>query len=251
MDDLEYHGQTHPPHFGKQHKKSRKRLWIVISIIVGLVVITGGVAGAYLLLHKTPKLEPKPVATTQPAVPGVQSTGEKNTYKSPTLNVSVTYPKTWTMRESSDKQEVILTSPQATYTKKDGTSAQGVFTIKLRNGIIPAGIKTTVQNAVAVKDSDVIAYAQPVTDQRQYTNLSYAGADANNFNFAIITSYTSFKAGQAFGGGVSLDGQTYLFAGGYGTDPTDALSFDVVPKGSFDTEVYKQAVSIFESLQLY
>jgi len=216
-----------------------------------MLVIAGGAVGAYLLLHKSPKPTPKPIVTSQPTVPGVQSTGDKNTYKSPTLNIGVTYPKTWTMRESSDKQEVILTSPQATYTKKDGTTTQGAFTIKLRNGIIPVGIKTTVQNAVAVKDSDVIAYAQPVTDQRQYTNLSYAGADANNFNFAIITSYTSFKAGQAFGGGVSLDGQTYLFAGGYGTDPTDALSFDSVPKGSFDSEVYKQAVSIFESLQLY
>ena len=155
------------------------------------------------------------------------------------------------MRESTDKQEIIITSPQSPYVKKDGSSAEGVFTIKLRNGIIPDAIKTAVGNAVAVADSEVIAYAQPTGEQRQYTNLSYAGADADHFSFAIITGYTAYKAGQAIGGGVDLNGHAYFFAGGYGADSDDKLAFEPVPKADFNTEVFKDAVEILESLQLY
>jgi hypothetical protein len=259
MDDLDYHGQTHKPHFGQQHKRSKKKVWIIIGIIFGtLLLLGGGGTAAYVLTHKKSSTA-KPAQTTtannstatQPPVPGVQANGANNTFKSTTLNIGVTYPKTWSMRESSDKQEVIVTSPQTAYVKKDGSTVHGVFTVKLRNGIIPAAMKTTVQSAVAAADSLVIAYGQPTGTQRQYTNLSYAGADANNFNFAIITGYTSYKSGQAFGGGVALDGQAYMFAGGYGADAGDTLTFDAVPKTDYDTAVFEQAVAIFESLQLY
>lgn len=253
MDDLDYHGQTHHPHFGKQHKGgSKKRLFLVMGLVASILVVGGGVT-AFLLMHKTST--PKPTQTSaksaQQTTPGVHSSGASSTYKSTTLKVGVTYPKTWTMRESSDKQEIILTSPRTTYVKKDGSTANGAFTVKLRNGIIPDAMKSAVQNTVAMADSQVIAYTQPTTDQRQYTNLSYAGTDANNFNFAVITGYTSYKAGQAFGGGVALDGQAYLFAGGYGADAGDTLTFDAVPKANYDTAVFQQAVAIFESLQLF
>jgi hypothetical protein len=259
MDDLDYHGQSHQPHFGTQHKKSKKKLFIILGIIGGVLVLGGGGAAAFLLMHKSDKPAPATTqqtstrqTTTQQQTPtGVQSNGTNYTYKSTTLNVGVTYPKTWTMRESNDKKEIILTSPQTQYVKKDGTNTQGVFTVKLRNGIIPDGIKTTVQNAIAVADSQVIAYAKPTTDQRQYTNLSYVGPDANSFSFGIITGYTAYKAGQAVGGGIDLNGQAYLFAGGYGTDAADTLTFDPIPKANYDTAVFKQAGAIFESLQLY
>lgn len=258
MDDLDYHGQTHRPHFGRQRKKSapQKKKWLIAGIVAGVLVLGGGGAGAFLLLSKKdakPQTTqaPKSAASQQSSVPGVQSSGANNTYKSATLKVGVTYPKTWNMRETNDKQEIILTSPRTTYVKKGGATANGVFTVKLRNGIIPEAIKTTVQGAVAVTNSQVIAYAQPTTDQRQYTNLSYAGPDADNFSFAIVTGYTEYKAGQAFGGGVALDGQSYLFAGGYGADAGDTFTFEPVPKADYDTAVFQQAVAIFESLQLF
>lgn len=261
MDDLDYHGQTHHPHFAAQHKKSKKVLYIILGIVGGLVLLGAGGAAVWLLTKKSDTKTPTSQKQTsqnsgqaaqsgkQPS--GVQTKGSNYVYKSAKLNIGVTYPKTWTMRESSDKEEVIITSPQTTYTKKDGTSTQGVVTVKLRNGIIPDAIKTTVQSATAVADSEVVAYSQPNEEQRQYTNLSYIGSDANNFAFGLVTGNTAYKAGQLVGGGIDLNGQAYLFAAGYGADASDTLAFDPVPKADYNTAAFKQAVAILESLQIY
>jgi hypothetical protein len=262
MDDLDYHGQTHHPHFAGHHKKSKKALYIILGIIGGLVLLGAGGVAAWVLTKKSDSDKPTSnqqqtgqnsnqpsSASQQPS--GVQSKGNSYTYKSTKLNIGVTYPKAWTMRESSNKEELVITSPQTTYTKKDGTSTQGVLTVKLRNGIIPDAIKTTVQNAIAVADSEVVAYTAPTGDQRQYTNLSYIGPDANSFTFALITGYTEYKAAQLVGGGVDLNGQAYMFAAGYGADSGDSLAFDPVPKADFNTATFKQAVEILESLQIY
>lgn len=256
INDLDYHGQRHQPHFSQP--KSRKKLFIALGVAAGVVLVSGS-AAAFLLLHKPSPVKPATsasqgsAAATQTAKTpvGVTDNGTSYTYKSNTLKVGVTYPKTWTMRESTDKQEVILTSPQTQYVKKDGGSTSGVFTLKLRNGIIPDAIKTTVQNAVAVSDSFVIGYTKPTGDQRQYTNLSYIGPDANNFSFALVTGYTAYKAGQSVGGGVDLNGQAYLFGGGFGADTADSFTFDPVPKADYDIATFEQAVTILESLQLY
>lgn len=256
-DGQEYYGQTHRPQFGQPAKKSHKKLFIILGVIVALVVIGGGVA-AFLLLKKdstksqtttSSQSTNQPSKSAQPT--GAQKVGSNYLYKSTKLNIAVTYPQTWTMRETSDKQEIILTSPKTTYVKKGGTSTEGVFTIKLRNGIIPDGIKTTVQNSVAVANSEVIAYSKPTTDQREYTNLSYLGPDANNFSYLLVTGYTEYKAGQSVGGGIDLNGQAYMFAGGYGADSADTLAFDPVPKADYDSTVLQQAIKIFESIQLY
>gem|GEM_PF-842715 len=263
MDDLDYHGQTHHPHFGTKHKKSKKVLYIALGVIGALVLLGAGGTAGWLLLKKSNSGKDAAATAQQSAnqnssqsssskqPSGVQSKGANYAYKSTKLNIGLTYPKTWTMRESADKQEIIVTSPQTTYVKKDGTSTQGVVTVKLRNGIIPDAMKTTVQNSVAVADSEVVAYSQPTDGQRQYTNLSYVGPDANNFGFGLITGNTAYKAGQLVGGGIDLNGQAYLFAAGYGADSADTLAFEPVPKSDYNTVTFQQAVAILESLQIY
>jgi hypothetical protein len=254
MNDLDYHGQTHRPAFGQPPKKSRKTLYIVLGVIAGVIVLAGGGVAAYMIMHKS---KPAPANTAanpssvQKQPSDVTDNGSDYTFKSKTLKVGVTYPKTWTMKQSADKQEVILTSPQTQYVKKDGTSASGVFTLKLRNGIIPEAIKTAVSGATAVDDSQIIGYTKPTADQRQYTNLSYLGTDVNNFSFTLVTGNTAYKAGQLVGGGIDLDGQAYVFGGGFGADAADTFAFDAVPKADYNTATFQDAVKILESIQIY
>jgi hypothetical protein len=232
--------------------KNNKRLFIVAGIVIVLLLAAGG---AYSLLGGK-KADNKKVAhtaqttqTTTLPVPKADAATPK-TYKSTKLNIEFTYRTDWTMRENSDKSEITLTSPQISYQKKDGVAAQGVFTLKFRNGIVPDAMKPTIANAVAVKDSEVIAYAAPADQQRKYTNLSFGG-NGTNQNFFMVTGSIAFKAGEAFGSNIDTQGAVYVFAGGYGTDPNDTLAFDAVPKGSFETDTYAQAKAIIESLKVY
>jgi cytoskeletal protein RodZ len=251
----------HQPQFGHRKKTSVKKRVLLIAVIVIVLLGLGGGTAVLLSARNKPAAKSKTAsnssssntsAAKQPSSNvAAQDNGGTYTYKSTTLNIGVTYPKTWTLRENADKSEMTLTSPQTSYTKKDGTSTEGVFTLHLRNGSIPAAMVSAVNGATAVADSVIVAYSQPTSAQRQYTNVSYAGPDANNFTFLVVTGSTAFKAGQAFGGSVDLSGTAYLFAGGYGSDSGDALVFDQVPKTAYDTLVFQEAVKIIEGLQIY
>jgi hypothetical protein len=238
---------------GSSGKGSKKRLLIIIASVVVVLLAAGAV---YFFVFakstddtKTPSTSKPSTSTEQPA-PAAADAATLKTYKSVKLNIEFSYRTDWTMRENSDKSEIILTSPQVTYQKKDGASTQGVFTLKIRNGIVPDVMKPTIANAVAVKDSEVIAYAAPADQQRKYTNLSFGG-NGTNQNFFIVTGSIAFKTGEAFGSNIDTQGSVYIFAGGYGTDPNDALAFDAVPKASFETETYLQAKAIIESFKIY
>jgi hypothetical protein len=233
-------------------KGGKKRLLIIIASAVVLLLAA---AAVYFFVFAKKSDDPKPASTNKPSTATEQpapaaDAATPKTYKSVKLNVEFTYRTDWIMRENSDKSEIILTSPQVSYQKKDGVAAQGVFTLKIRNGIVPDVMKPTIASAVAVKDSEVIAYTAPAGEQRKYTNLSFGG-NGTNQNFFIVTGSIAFKAGEAFGSNIDTQGSVYIFAGGYGTDPNDALAFDAVPKGSFETETYKQAKAIIESFKIY
>ncbi|HSX17488.1 MAG TPA: hypothetical protein VLH86_05310 [Patescibacteria group bacterium] len=242
----------HATPVGRKIGGPKKR--IITAIVI--VVLLAAAGTAYMLFTgNKPKAKQQPAATqnksatTTPAMDETQAAVTK-TYKSPQLNIEFTYRSDWTMRQNADKSEIILTSPQITYTKKDGGPTQGVFTLKFRNGIMPDTMKPSIENAVAVKDSEVIAYAKPSDQQRQYTNLSFAG-NSGNMNYVMVTGSAGFKAGEAFGANIDLQGSVYMFAGGYGTDPNDTLTFDAVPAASFASATYTQAVDIIKSLKIY
>lgn len=255
-DDIDYSSAPAHGHHGykKGAGKGKSKLWLLIAGSAVLLLAGGGVY--WFLAHGQGGASKTTPSTKQPAVTKAvgnrpQANATTKTYKSDKLNIEFNYRSDWTLKESKDKEAIILTSPLVTYSTKDGVSKEGVFTLKMRNGLIPDAIQTAVQNAVAVKDSEVIAYAKPTDAQRQYTNLSFGGPDAKSFGFVIVSGSIDYKAGQNFGSQINLVGTSYLFAGGYGQDETDSLAFESVPSGAFDSEAYQQAVDIIESLRIY
>ncbi|HSX36007.1 MAG TPA: hypothetical protein VLH84_03690 [Patescibacteria group bacterium] len=240
---------AHYPYVGGPKRGSKK--WFIIGGII-IIVIAAAAALWFFMMHKPapkPPVTQHTTSTTTPQLSPVEA-ATLQTFKSATLNVQVTYRKDWTPRESADKKELILTSPSTTYKKSDGTSTTGSFTVKIREDV-PDGMQTTIQKALAAEDSLIIAYAQPAPSQRQYTNLSYAGSDANSFTFYMVTGDNAYKAGSPFGTGIDLTGTTYIIAGGYGADSGDVLAFDNVPKNSVESTVYDQGLDIIKSLQVY
>jgi hypothetical protein len=246
------HGVHTPSEPPRKTSTMRKRRVAIVASSVAAVLLVGGVV-AWLVLRPT---KHTPAATAGPSSSQQQASGQSaessapKTFKSSTLNIECTYPGTWRVRESADKSQIMLTSPQVTY-QKAGVSTQGVFTLKMRSGIIPQAMQTTLQNITAVKKSEVIAYANPTEQQRQYTNLSFGGK-GDKISLLMVTGGTEFAPGDTFASGLDMQGAFYLFAGGYGSDPNDSLTFDNVPLGSFiGTAVYDQAVSIIESVKVY
>jgi hypothetical protein len=246
----------HTPHLSAQPPKPKKPIGFIVVLIVIVLAVGGGVYWLTTDHNKKPAAKTSTTSSTgstkKATNDGVttDSSGNK-TYKSTTLNVQFTYPSDWEMSQNADKSEVTLTSPQVTYTTKDGKSAQGPFVLRLRNGVIPDAMIANIQAAVATKDSEVIAYKTPVSTQRQYTNISWGG-NGTNTTFFMVTGGTAFKSGQAFGSNIDLNGSAYVFAGGFGSDASDALAFDAVPTSNFvSSDSYQQAEKIIESMQIY
>lgn len=242
-----------PPDFAR--KAVRRKKVITLSLLGILAVALIGAAAYWFFVVK--KDAPAPAATPTPSPAAAEDKTSVAadptiaTYKSSALNIEFSHRKDWKVRENAERSEVVVTSPAVTYTKADGSSASGVFTLKMRTGTIPEALQNTVIKSIAVRDSEVVAYDAPSPEQRQYTNITDAGVDANTFNFVIVSSSTGFKAGQALGYGVDLTGDAYLFAGGYGADASNTLTFDGVPKAEFVTPTYEQAVAIIKSLKVF
>jgi hypothetical protein len=262
MNNEHYQGYTdgegdqhlHAAASGKPGKKpGNKKRWLIIGAVVAGLAIAGAAVYFFVLADKKPaaKDTSKTQTTdTQQTTPTLteEEASTPQTFKSTTLNVELTHRKDWTLRESGDKAEVIITSPSVPYVRKDGSSATGNFTVKIRNGANEA-MKTTIEKAVAAQPSEVIAYTAPAESQRHYTNLSYGGT-AEAFQFFLVTGSTEFKAGNPFALVLPLD-EMYIIAGGFGPDTSDALAFDPVPKTALTNPVIVQAIDIVESLKVF
>jgi len=234
---------TRPP------KGNRKKL---VMFVVGgglLLALLAGAAYWFFLKGDDKKQAAQPAVNAQNEqanLPEVDPTPVS--YKSTKLNIEITHRKDWTLKENASG-EIAVTSPKISYVGSQGQSTTGVFTVKFRKGVTDA-MKATIEKAVAPRDSEVIAYLAPTENQRQYTNLSYAGTK-DLFNFFIITGNTELKVGNTFAYTLAMDGEFYLVVGGYGTDKNGSLSFDSVPKANMDSETLEHAVDIVESLKIY
>jgi len=239
--------------------RSRKRLLIIAGIAASVFIIAGVVY--WLVWYSESSEKPDGAAVSQSnsneAARGPQlseaEAAEPVTFKSTALNLELTHRKDWTLKESTDKTEIVLTSPSTGYLAKadDTTETEDVFTLKIRSGVTDA-MDNTLSSAKAVKDSEVIAYAAPTEAQRHYTNVSFVGKTAEAFNFMLVTGSLAFKPGESVGNMLTFGDGTLLIAGGYGTDPDGALAFESASKAHFDqTNAYKQAKAIIESLKVY
>lgn len=241
----------HPTRRERRHRK--KMLLLVIGGAAALLLLAGAGVYWFVLRDKDAKAPAQASTTEQStsaetAPPPSPTDATPVSFKSTKLNIEITHRKDWTLKEKTDG-ELELTSPRISYTGADGESTTGVFTLKLRKGV-SATQKATIEQAVASRDSEVIAYAAPTEQQRYYTNVSYAG-QKDTFNFFIVTGSAELKAGNPFMYTLVLDSEFYLIVGGYGTDKNGSLAFDPVPKTSLDSPALQQAIDIVESLKIY
>ncbi len=235
------------------NKSGDKRwMWIALAL-VGLGLVVAGALYWFVLRSSADEQASSQTNETQnqqvqkPEQPDVPDSTPQ-TFKSEKLNIELTHRKDWKLKESADGA-ITITSPSTSYASTDGTSTTGVFTLYLRKGASEAQ-RTNIDKSIATKDSEVIAYSAPTKDQRQYTNLSFAGPK-DMFGFFIVTGNTEFKAGAPLLYALPLDGEFYMIAGGYGNDETGSMLFDPVPKDMFDSPTLQDALTIVKSIKIF
>jgi len=246
--------QSEAPHLTRRQRRQRRHHKKILLLVIGgavLLVLLAAFAAYWFLVRDDKASQAKPAATQSAkkqtvAAPVVDPTPVS--FKSTKLNIEITHRKDWVLKESTDG-EITITSPQTSYTKADGRATTGVFTVKLRKGV-PDAMKATIEKSIATRDSEVIAYAAPTEQQRQYTNLSYVGIQKDAFNFFIVTGSTELKTGNALAYTLPLDGEFYLVTGGFGNPGTN-LGFETVNKTSVDSSATAEAIKIVESLKIY
>jgi len=240
-----------PHHVTRRERNKRRKMILFIS--GGAVLLLLLLGGLYWFVLRGDDKPPAQAAADNQQQAKEQFAPEPAdptpvVFKSTKYNIELTHRKDWVLKEASSG-EITITSPRTSYTRSDGQSTTGVFTFKFRVGV-PEGMKVTIDKAVAVRDSEVIAYDDPPETQRFYTNLSYAG-QKDIFNFFIVTGNTALKAGNAFAYTLVLDGEFYLLVGGFGTDKDGTLSFDSVPPTMIDSQTTQQAIAIVKSLKIF
>ncbi len=241
-----------PHHPTRRERRKHKKLIIFISGGAALALLLLGAAYWFFFARDNAK---QPAQTTNSGQQQAQNTPAPEpedptpvVFKSTKYNIELTHRKDWTLKEASTG-EITITSPSTSYTRADGKSTTGVFTVKFRVGV-PEAMKATIDKSVAARDSEVIAYDDPPQTQRFYTNLSYAG-QKDIFNFFIVTGNTALKKGNAFAYTLVLDSGFYLLVGGYGTDKDGTLSFDAVSPSAIDSSAAQEGVAIVKSLKIF
>lgn len=238
----------------KPFKKSKKPL---LFTILALVMLAALAYGGYKIFGNK-KSTPKPVTnvsintsetSTNKDVPNASST---KTYENGFLGVTLTYPDTWNVTESDNKDSVRLESPNFSYQTTTKGPITGNFRIYIRKGARTVDGKY-IGRGYAVQPSDKLTYTKPALGQRTDTNLTLFGLDtSDNFAFFLIAGNYSLKKGDTLGPDYGKEAETYIIAGGYSSkDLKDDLATNpVAPNMITTSNAYKQAIDILKSLQL-
>ena len=234
-------------------KKESGKKKILLLTLIGLVTLGVIAAAVYFFVLK--KDTPTPAATDnqqateqQPEAAPAPADSTPKVFKSTKLGLELTHRTDWSLKEDPDSGEITLTSPQATYTTKDGASKQAAFTLKFRQGATTEQ-QAAIKAAAAVLASETIAYSAPLETQRYYTNVTFGG-QAEAISLFLVTGATQFKAGDSLAN-FFINGDTYVIGGGFGGTQPENFTFDTLPKASFTgSDTYKQALDIVKSLKI-
>lgn len=185
--------------------KPKRNLKKPLLVLLALLVASATAFVVYSLLFK--KEESQPPNLDQPCQNGLCQerenqakpivTNTKN-YSSQSFTLSFDYPEDWTVK---DEGEAIMTvrSPAVDLLDATGQKISGQITLTFR-GKTQKLTEFDAGSAVAVKDSEKIAYTKPTQTQRGSTYLSFLRyaktASANGLDGVYITGDAGYKTEQ-------------------------------------------------------
>lgn len=182
-----------PPH------KSRNPIWRKITIgLAALVLIILLAGGGYWLTKKPTR---KPAESAQSSQTSMPTSAKINTttkhYDSVNFNLGFDYPADWSVTDSGNGV-LTVKSPAVGVKDASGQSVSTQITMMIRNKSqkLP---EFDAGNAMAVLDSEKIAYTKPTQTQRANTYISFLqyAKTTSGFDGIYITGNNGYKKAQA------------------------------------------------------
>ncbi len=236
-----------------QQFRKRRRRGLVIFLVI--LVLLAGAGGAIYWLYKHPK---QPAASNTPATStptDAPATSQVKHFDSTNFNLALDYPADWATNETTDGKLLSVTSPAVKLTDGNNQSMTGKVQLTVQSkGTAVAGF--SAGSAVAVKESEKIAYTKPTSNQRGSTYISFLHfANSTSPSTAIDAIYITGDNGYQLGQAITKDSFAPL-------DPLVGVNFTKcdtsqcanakttgVAAGSWDTNTaLKQVKTILQSL---
>jgi hypothetical protein len=153
-----------------------KRLWLrvlkwIFFVLVAVAIVGGGVYW-YVKNHKS--ATPKTSQSSQQHSSQSQSAPQENTkrYTSANFNLSFSYPQNWTVTDTG-KGKLTVNSPAMQLKGADGQSQNGQVVMAIQNENTYDFTLFKAGSAVAVLNSQKLAYSNPSPTQRANTYISF------------------------------------------------------------------------------
>jgi hypothetical protein len=201
MDDQEQDNQTPQPTparepVGPNYWKKPKPGKLVYFAI--LIIVAAAAAGAYWFLVK-----PQPAKTSQSnqaaAVQAPAISSKTDHYDSNNFGLGFDYPQGWTIADTAGSGKLTVASPTIKLKNASGQMVNGqiIMTIRDKTQKLTEFDKGA---ALAVRDSEKIAYARPSQIQRGSTYVSFlqysTTADGNSLDAIYITGDNGYQKNQ-------------------------------------------------------
>ncbi len=174
-----------------RRRKRRKRLFI-LALLTLLALVTAG----YFMFVRTDNkhVAQSPQAGGEQAVPAPQPSSQIKEYTSDSMNLAFSYPGDWKIDDST-RGLIKVESPiiKLADLNRDQADAKVVVTFLSSGSEVP-GFGDS--GAIAVKDSEKLAYAAPSQNQRAETYLSFAGFAGRGLNGVFVTGDSGYKIDQ-------------------------------------------------------
>lgn len=192
-----------PPERPKKQRRSYN--WKKpLKYLLILVVLAGLGVGVYKFATK-PEAETKSSNNDsggQAPIPksNIIATGTKH-YSSSEFSLEFDYPDNWDVTDTAGSGKLTVTSPGLSITDQDGRKTDGKIVMTIRNKQQPTA-EFDKGAAVAVRDSEKVAYTKPSQTQRGSTYLSFVRYFSStgmerDFDAVYITGDNGYQTGQS------------------------------------------------------
>lgn len=182
----------------QKHKKQRS-LTFFVGLIVFLIVLGGG-GLMYMKSKSEQKAQQKEPVAEVAEQPNVAITTDTERYSSSQFALDFDHPSDWEIKEEQTAGILTATSPNVSIPATGGGVITGrvVLTVKSKSQKLPEFDKG---NALAVIDSEKVAYLKPSSAQRGQTYISFLNYPASSSSGLIdgvyITGDFGYQAEQA------------------------------------------------------